>query len=51
MDQNYLLLFNAVTDTIEQLEGMKQRLILMQQEAEEIYISKTGGEIGIENEF
>lgn len=40
MDQKYLLLFNAVTNMIEQLDGMKEQLILVQQEAEELYISK-----------
>lgn len=37
--KEYTLLFNAITDAIEELEKLKQQLITAQQEAEEIYIS------------
>ena len=37
--KEYTLLFNAITDAIEELEKLKQQLIIAQQEAEEIYIS------------
>lgn len=37
--KKYTLLFNAITDAIEELEKLKQQLIIAQQEAEEIYIS------------
>jgi len=40
LNKEYTLLFNAITDTIKQLEEMKARLIEIQQQAEEIYISK-----------
>ena len=40
----YLLLFNAITDTLEQMEkqnygSAKEALITVQQKAEEIYMS------------
>ena len=38
--KEYTLLFNAVTDAIEKLEELKTALILVQQDAEEIVISK-----------
>ena len=39
--KEYTLLFNAVTDAIEKLEELKTALILVQQKAEEIVISKS----------
>lgn len=36
----YLLLFNAITDAEKALDELKQRLILIQQQAEELYISR-----------
>ena len=36
----YTLLFNTITDLIEELEQMKQKLIEVQQQAEELYISR-----------
>lgn len=39
MDAKYLILFNAITDAISQLEVLKAQLITAQQETEEIYIS------------
>jgi hypothetical protein len=38
--EEYTLLFNAITDAIKELESLKEKLILAQQEAEEIYIEK-----------
>lgn len=38
--KDYSLLFNAITDAIEELEILKEKLILAQQEAEEAYISE-----------
>jgi len=40
ISQEYLLLFNAITDTEKALDELKQRLILIQQQAEELYISR-----------
>lgn len=39
MDAKYLILFNAITDAISQLETLRDHLITAQQETEEIYIS------------
>lgn len=39
MDEKYTLLFNAITDTISQLESLRDSLIATQQKAEEMYIS------------
>lgn len=41
MDKKYLFLFNAITDMISELEAMRERLILIQQQAEELYITET----------
>lgn len=38
--KEYALLFNGITDTIEELETLLLRLKRMQAEAEEIYISR-----------
>jgi hypothetical protein len=38
--KDYSLLFNAITDAIKELEILKEKLILAQQEAEEAYISE-----------
>ena len=40
MEKEYSLLFNAITDTIKKLDELKVQLIQIQQQAEEIYISK-----------
>ena len=40
MSEEYTLLFNTITDVLEELEKLSQKLIQAQQEAEEIYISK-----------
>lgn len=40
LSKEYLLLFNSITDTEKALEELKQKLILTQQKAEEIYISR-----------
>lgn len=39
MDKKYLLLFNAITDTISALDILRDHLVAIQQEAEEMYIS------------
>ncbi len=36
----YLLLFNAITETEEALKQLRQRLILIQQQAEDLYLSR-----------
>ena len=38
--EEYTLLFNAITETIQRLESIKDSLILAQQRAEDIVISK-----------
>jgi hypothetical protein len=38
--EEYILLFNKISDAIEKLEELKQELILSQQKAEEIFIEK-----------
>ena len=38
--QEHTLLFNAVTNALEQLEALQSALILAQQQAEEIVIAK-----------
>jgi hypothetical protein len=40
MEKEYTLLFNAVTSAIRELEILKEKLVLAQQEAEEAYIEK-----------
>ena len=41
MNQEYILLFNTITDIINELHGMENRLIAAQQQAEEIYLEGT----------
>lgn len=38
--EEYTTLFNAITDAIKELEILKEKLILAQQKAEEIFIEK-----------
>lgn len=38
--EEYTTLFNAITDAIEELEILKEKLIFAQQKAEEIFIEK-----------
>lgn len=38
--QEYVLLFNAITDAISALEALRERLMDAQIQAEEIYISR-----------
>ena len=40
MTEEYILLFNTVTDALETLETLRTKLIEAQQKAEEIYISR-----------
>ena len=36
----YTLLFNAITDAIKEIDILREKLVLAQQEAEEIFIEK-----------
>ncbi len=38
LSQEYILLFNVITDTLEELEQLRRKLIEAQQQAEEFYI-------------
>lgn len=40
ISREYLLLFNAISDAEKSLEELKQKLVLAQQKAEDLYISK-----------
>ena len=40
--KEYLLLFNALTDTEEALARLRTELLLVQQQAEELYLSAEG---------
>ncbi len=40
MPEEYTVIFNAITDALKTLEELCENLILAQQTAEEIYISK-----------
>ena len=40
MPEEYIVIFNAITDALKTLEELRENLILAQQTAEEIYISK-----------
>ncbi len=40
LSAEYLLLFNAVSETVNKLEEMKQALLNAQMYAEDLYISK-----------
>lgn len=39
MDKNYLFLFNALTDVIAKLDALRNNIVVLQQNAEEMYIS------------
>ena len=41
MDRKYTLLFNAITDAINELQDLQQKLMTAQQEAERIYMERT----------
>lgn len=41
MTEEYLHLFGTISNTIEQLEAMKQTLIAAQQKAEELFLQRT----------
>lgn len=41
MNQEYILLFNTITDIIKELRGMENRLIMIQRQAEELYLGRT----------
>ena len=40
INQEYALLFNALTDTEEILHQLRQRLITVQQQAEELFLAR-----------
>ena len=40
MPEEYTLLFNTITDVLEALENLSNKLKQAQQDAEELYISK-----------
>ena len=40
INQEYILLFNALTDTEEALRQLRQRLITIQQQAEELFMAR-----------
>lgn len=40
MEKEYTTLFNVITDTISQLSLLREKLILAQQQAEEMYINR-----------
>ena len=40
MSEEYILLFNTITDVLETLDSLRKQLIEVQQQAEEIYISR-----------
>lgn len=46
--KEYLLLFNAITDAEETLRQLRERLIFIQREAEELYMQKCGGDQAVE---
>ena len=41
LSKEYLLLFNAITDVEETLHTLQEKLILIQQQAEELYLEET----------
>lgn len=38
MDPKYTLLFNAITDAVNELENLRGQLITAQQQSEELYV-------------
>jgi hypothetical protein len=40
MTEEYILLFNTITDALKTLEDLRTELIHAQQQAEELYISR-----------
>ena len=40
MTEEYILLFNTITDALGTLESLRAELIAAQQKAEELYISR-----------
>ena len=41
LSKEYLFLFNTITDTIGELDRIKQKLMDTQQEAERVYLERT----------
>ena len=46
--REYLLLFNAITDAEETLRQLRERLIFVQREAEELYMQECSGKEAVE---
>ena len=46
--REYLLLFNAITDAEETLRQLRERLIFVQREAEELYMQECGEKEAVE---
>ena len=42
ISKEYLLLFNAITDAEESLRQLRERLIFVQRQAEELYVEECG---------
>lgn len=40
VSEEYILLFNTITDALETLDSLRKQLMEAQQQAEEIYISR-----------
>lgn len=40
--KEYALLFNAITDMEQELQALRQELIRVQQQAEEMFLEETG---------
>lgn len=43
--KEYLLLFNTITDVEQSLQELRERLVLVQCEAEELYLETQEGEL------
>ncbi len=47
--KEYLLLFNTITDLERSLEELRERLVLVQCEAEELYLEEKEGKTTADN--
>lgn len=45
ISQEYIILFNAITEAERDLRRLRERLVLAQQIAEEVYIALPAGEM------
>lgn len=46
MTREYALLFNGITHTIEELDRLREELVTLQRQAEELYIEEQMQEVG-----